>query len=72
MYNKNITQRQTFGEHTMNDLLDIQCDEAPYIPTQDDWAEWELWLDAQERQQPQDFVVVGENFRPENCEDCPF
>lgn len=57
----------------MNDFLDqIQCDEAPYIPTQDDWAEYELWLDAQERQQPWSFVVVGENFRPVDCEDCPF
>lgn len=57
----------------MNDLLDqIQCDERPYEPTQDDLTEWELWLDAQERQQPWSFVIVGENFRPENCEDCPF
>ena len=59
----------------MNDLLDIQCDEAPYIPTQDDWAEFELWLDSQEHIEPREldsFVTVGENFRPENCEDCPF
>ena len=58
----------------MNDLLDIQCDEAPYVPTQDDWAEYELWLDSQEFHYPREenFVVVGENFRPIDCEDCPF
>lgn len=59
----------------MNDLLDIQCDEAPYIPTQDDWAEFELWLDGQEYRYPRlsdSFVVVGENFRPVDCDDCPF
>ena len=58
----------------MNDLLDIQCDEAPYIPTQDDWAEFELWLDSQYRypRSADSFVVVGENFRPVDCDDCPF
>lgn len=59
----------------MNDLLDIQCDEAPYIPSQDDWAEYELWLDSQEYRYPRSadsFVVVGENFRPVDCDDCPF
>lgn len=58
----------------MNDLLDIQCDERPYEPTQDDWAEYELWLDSQEFYFPcpDSFVVVGEDFRPVDCDDCPF
>lgn len=57
----------------MNDLLDqIQCDELPYVPTQEDWNEYCEWLDSQADDCEETFVVVGENYKPSESTDCPF
>lgn len=49
----------------MDDFLcEVQCDEL-YVPTNEDWADYQAWLDEQEAKWPMELVDSSENYSVE-------